>query len=202
MSVVLPAPDGPETMNSVPSAWKLLDILHLLADPFDLGFQFYNEGSERRRTRLRSHGVDLAQHLLRKKVELLAGRLAAADRLLDFLDMMGEARQLLGDVGLFDHDDRFLRDPIGADLDARARGNLLYALLVTGDHFLPNLVAMAVELFLQLSNGFESAEDVSLERFPFLPAHLEQFREGLTYDPRQPVAFLIGHLGLDCLYLQ
>src|SRR5438552_13298738 len=29
MSVVLPAPDGPEMMNRVPSEWKLLDILHL-----------------------------------------------------------------------------------------------------------------------------------------------------------------------------
>src|SRR5437868_12160803 len=115
MSVVLPAPDGPETMNRVPSAWKLLDILYLFADPFDLGFQFYNEGSERRRTRLRAHGVDLAQHLLRKKVELLPGCLTAANGLLDFLDMMRESRQLFGDVGLLDHDDRFLRDPIRAD---------------------------------------------------------------------------------------
>src|SRR5581483_10459541 len=94
MSVVLPAPDGPDTMNRVPSGWKLLDILHLgcachpepgersvcngrceevdyraphphrflvtlamklldilhlLADPLDLGFQFYNEGPEHRR---------------------------------------------------------------------------------------------------------------------------------------------------------
>src|SRR5216683_241725 len=28
MSVVLPAPEGPDTMNKVPSAWKLLDICH------------------------------------------------------------------------------------------------------------------------------------------------------------------------------
>src|SRR5713101_9573939 len=104
MRVVLPAPEGPETINKVPSAWKLLDILHLLADPFDLGFQFYNEGSQRRRARLRSHGVDLAQHFLRQKIELLAGRLAAFDSLLDFVGVMRHSRQLLADVPLFDHD--------------------------------------------------------------------------------------------------
>ena len=49
MSVVLPAPDGPETMNSVPSEWKLLDILDLLADTLDLGLQFYDERSDDRR---------------------------------------------------------------------------------------------------------------------------------------------------------
>src|SRR5207248_6843555 len=88
MSVVFPAPDGPETMNSVPSGWKLLDILNLLADALDFGLQFYDERPNRRRTRLRAHGVDLAQHLLREEVELLAGGLARADGVLHLIDMM------------------------------------------------------------------------------------------------------------------
>src|SRR5438874_934056 len=71
MSVVFPAPEGPETMNKVPSGWKLLDILNLLPDALDLGFQFYNEGSEHRRARFGAHRVDFAQHLLREKVEFL-----------------------------------------------------------------------------------------------------------------------------------
>ena len=66
----------------------------------------------RRRARLRAHRVDLAQHLLREKVELLAGRLSAADRLLHLLDVMREPRQLLGDVALLDHDHDFLRDAL------------------------------------------------------------------------------------------
>src|ERR1044071_10374283 len=103
MSVVFPAPDGPETMNNVPSGWKLLDILDLLADALDFGFQFYDEGSDRRGARLRAHGVDLAQHLLREKVELLAGRLAAVDGLLHLIRRMRQARQLFGDVAAPDH---------------------------------------------------------------------------------------------------
>src|SRR5438105_12661386 len=94
MSVVFPAPEGPETMKRVPSGWKLLDILHLFADPLDLGLQFYNDGSERRRAGLRAHRVDLAQHFLREKVELLARRLLLIDGLLDLLDMVRETGNL------------------------------------------------------------------------------------------------------------
>src|SRR5688572_24109327 len=85
ISVVFPAPDGPDTMNKVPSGWKLLDILYLLAYPLDLGFQFYNDGPQRRGARLGAHGVHFAQHLLREEVELLAGRLLAPDSLLDLV---------------------------------------------------------------------------------------------------------------------
>src|SRR5205814_9284271 len=102
MSVVFPAPDGPETMNNVPSGWKLLDILDLLADALDFGLQFYDERSNGRGARLRAHGVDLAQHLLREEVELFAGRLAGFDGLLHLIDVMREPRQLLGDVAALD----------------------------------------------------------------------------------------------------
>src|SRR3954469_10155757 len=102
ISVVFPAPDGPETMNNVPSGWKLLDILDLLAYPLDLGFQFYNEGPQRRGARLRAHGVDLAQHLLREKIEFLARSFAAALGLLGLVNMMSQPRQLFGHVALLD----------------------------------------------------------------------------------------------------
>src|SRR3954451_17673453 len=100
MSVVFPAPDGPETINNVPSGWKLLDILDLLADPLDLGFQFYNEGAQRSRARLRAHRVHFAQHFLRQKIELLPRRFAAVDCFLRLFDVMCEPRQLFGHVAL------------------------------------------------------------------------------------------------------
>src|SRR5215203_4437600 len=101
ISVVFPAPDGPETMNNVPSGWKLLDILDLLADTLDLRLQFYDKGADGRRPRLGAHGVDLADHLLGQEVELLAGRFPGADGFLDLLDVVREALELLGDVPLF-----------------------------------------------------------------------------------------------------
>src|ERR1044071_10294630 len=104
ISVVFPAPEGPETMNSVPSGWKLLDILHLFADPLDLGFQFYNDGSQRRGARLRAHRVDLAHHLLREEVELLPRGVLLLQRLLDLLDLVRQPRDLLGDVAALDHE--------------------------------------------------------------------------------------------------
>ena len=51
-------------------------------------------------------------------------------RFLDLFYVMCEPRQFLCDVGLLDHDHRFLRDAILGDVDARCRSNLLYALLV------------------------------------------------------------------------
>src|SRR5436189_560536 len=142
ISVVFPAPEGPETMKRVPSGWKLLDILYLFADPLDLGFQFYNDGSQHRGARLRAHRVDLAQHLLREEVELLAGRLLAADGLLDLLDVMGQPRQLLGDVALLHHEHYFLGDAVLVDLDARGAGDLLHALLIGRQHLGADLLAM------------------------------------------------------------
>src|SRR3954471_20103562 len=97
MSVVLPAPEGPEMMNSFPSDRKLLAILPLFANPLDLGFQVYNNGSDVRGARLRAHRVDLARHLLAHEIELLAGRLIARDRLLHLLDVMRQSGELFGD---------------------------------------------------------------------------------------------------------
>src|ERR1043165_4235996 len=111
ISVVFPAPEGPETMKRVPSGWKLLDILYLLADPLGLGFQFYNDGSERRRARLRAHRVDLAQHLRRQEIELLPRRLFPLDRLRDLLDVVRQPRDLLGDIAALGHHPHFLRQP-------------------------------------------------------------------------------------------
>src|SRR5687768_14513548 len=90
INVVFPAPDGPETMNSVPSEWKLLDILYLLADPLHLRLQFYDKGADGRGARLRAHGVDLTDGLLRQEVELLSRRLLSRNGFLDLVEMMRE----------------------------------------------------------------------------------------------------------------
>src|SRR5205085_6303664 len=142
ISVVFPAPDGPDTMNNVPSGWKLLDILHLLAYPLDLRFQFYNGGSERRGARLRAHRIDLAQHLLRKKIELLAGGLLSFDCFRRLLDVMREPRQLLGDVTLLDHHHDFLRDAVVIHVDSCLRGDLLHALLIRLQQFVAHTFAL------------------------------------------------------------
>src|ERR671933_396494 len=92
ISVVLPAPDGPDTMNKVPSEWKLLDILNLFADALDFGLQFYNQRPDVGRTRLRAHRIDFTQHLLREEVEFLACRIASVDRFLHLLHVMRQPR--------------------------------------------------------------------------------------------------------------
>src|SRR5437660_9388667 len=141
-SVVFPAPDGPETMNNVPSGWKLLDILDLLADPLDLGFQFYNEGPQRRGARLRAHRVHFAQHFLRQKIELLAGRFTAAHGFFRLLDMVSETRQLLSHVALLDHNHHFLSDTVLIDVDAGHFRDRLHALLIRRQQFVADSIAM------------------------------------------------------------
>src|SRR4051812_6455276 len=73
--VVLPVPDGAETTNSVPAGTgALLDILHLLLDPFELGLRGDDHLGGARALRLRPYGIDFAVHLLYEEVELATAR--------------------------------------------------------------------------------------------------------------------------------
>src|SRR3954452_15569722 len=202
MSVVFPAPDGPETMNNVPSGWKLLDILDLLADPLDLGFQFYNEGAQRRGARLRAHRVYFTQHFLRQKIELLARRFSTADRLLRLIYMVSEPRQLLGDVALLDHDHHFLRDAILVHVDACDLRDLLHALLIRGEQFVADLVAMRGQALLQFADRLEARDHVRAQRLPFAHAHRTHLAEGIADDDGQGLALFFRDLGLDRFDLQ
>src|SRR5688572_14854239 len=86
-SVVLPVPDGADTMKSRPQLWALpaacsrgddtasLDILHLFAHPLELRFRLDDQLGHVEPVRLRTDGVDLAVHFLEKKIELAPARL-------------------------------------------------------------------------------------------------------------------------------
>src|ERR1051325_4549101 len=202
ISVVFPAPEGPETMNSVPSGWKLLDILYLLADPLDLGFQFYNDGSERRGARLRAHGVDLAHHLLRQEIELLPPRVLRRQPLFDLFDVVREPRDLLGDVAALDHEHDLLRDPIFRHLHARLLGDVVDAAAEGIEQLGADLLAQFADAPLQLADRLQTRGDVGPERLPFPRAHAPQLRERLAHEQRQRLALLVGNLGVDGVDLE
>src|SRR5581483_9942180 len=203
MRVVFPAPDGPETMNNVPSGWKLLDILDLLADSLDLGFQVYNKGSDVRRPRLQSHGVDLADHLLGEEVELLARRFLAVDRLLRLLDVVREARELLGDVALLDHQHDFLREAVFADGDiAGGRGNIGDARAIRREQLIAHELAPRGELFLRGTHVLEACRDVVVQRLTLADAHRHELREGVADQRGDLFLLLVADLALDRLDLQ
>src|SRR5687768_3074659 len=83
-SVVLPVPDGAETMNSRPrrcaadGPWSagalaeagLLDILDLLAHLFEFGLGVDDQLRDAQAVGLRTDGVDFAVHLLQEEIEL------------------------------------------------------------------------------------------------------------------------------------
>src|SRR6266481_662627 len=66
--VVLPAPDGAETMKSRPRL--LLDILHLLAHLLELGLGGDDQLGDAEAVGLRADGIDLPIHFLQQEVEL------------------------------------------------------------------------------------------------------------------------------------
>src|ERR1051326_6123391 len=202
ISVVFPAPEGPETMKRVPSGWKLLDILYLLADPLDLGFQFYNDGSQRRGARLRAHRVDLAQHLLREEVELLAGRLFLIDHLGDLLDVVRQPRDLLGDVAALDHHHHFLGDALLGNFDAGLLRDLVHAVAERGQELAADVVAQRRHLRLQLADRLQTRGDVGAQRLALTRAHGAELRARLAHEGRQRVALLVGDLEIDGVDLE
>src|SRR5262245_45298405 len=81
--VVLPVPDGAETMNSSPPppcTWlggRLFDILDLLAHPLELRLGVDDEFRNAQAVGLGADGVDLPVHLLQQKIQLASARFVA-----------------------------------------------------------------------------------------------------------------------------
>src|SRR5688572_31313313 len=74
-NVVLPVPDGAETMNSRPRA--LLDILDLLTHLLELGFRVDDQFRDVEAIGLRAKCVHFTVHLLDQEIQLAPARLLA-----------------------------------------------------------------------------------------------------------------------------
>src|SRR5205809_4975429 len=107
-SVVLPVPDGADTMNRRPrrlpstgalAAGALLNVLHLLAHLFELRLGRNDQFRDPEAVSLRADRVDLAIHLLQQEVELAAAGLVAVAQRVPVCDVCPEARDLFADVG-------------------------------------------------------------------------------------------------------
>src|SRR6185503_16225170 len=80
-SVVFPAPDGAETMNSSPRrAAPLLDILDLLAHLLELRLRGDDQLGYAKAVGLGTHRIHFAVHLLEQEVELASARLSRVDQ--------------------------------------------------------------------------------------------------------------------------
>src|SRR5947199_10527001 len=91
-SVVLPAPDGAETMKSRPR--PLLGILDLLAHLLELRLRRDHELGHAQAVGFRAHRVDLAIPLLKEEVELAAARLRTVDERAPVRHVAAEAPDL------------------------------------------------------------------------------------------------------------
>src|SRR5947207_12880814 len=91
-SVVLPAPEGADTMNSRPR--PLLGILDLLAHLLELRFGGDDELGNAQAVSFRAHRVDLAVHLLEQEIELPTARFGAVGQRDPMGDVPAEALHL------------------------------------------------------------------------------------------------------------
>src|SRR4051812_48763314 len=109
-TVVLPVPEGADTTTSSPRRSGSFDILHLLADPFELGFRVDHPLGSLGALDLGSDGVDLPIHLLHEKIELAAARLRPFSQAPPVFEMAAQPDDLLIDVRTRDEPDDFLAD--------------------------------------------------------------------------------------------
>src|SRR5579872_5712674 len=86
-SVVFPAPDGADTMNSSP----LLNVLDLFPHLLQLGLRGDDQLGHLEAVGLRAHRVDLAVHLLQQEIELAAARFGAVRQRLPVRHVAAEA---------------------------------------------------------------------------------------------------------------
>src|SRR5713101_9201556 len=104
-SVVLPAPDGAETMKRRPRDPLTdplpvsLDILHLLAQLLELGLRRDDELGYAEAIGFRPHRIHLAVHLLQQKVELPPARLGAVRQRDPVRHVTPKPRNLFADIG-------------------------------------------------------------------------------------------------------
>src|SRR5688572_24292307 len=99
--VVLPVPDGAETMNSRPrrAAPPLLDILDLLPHLLEFGLGVDDQLRDAEAVGLRADGVDLPVHLLEQEIELAPARLRALGERHPVRQMGAEPRYLFRAIG-------------------------------------------------------------------------------------------------------
>src|SRR5688572_25865833 len=102
-SVVLPVPDGAETMNSSPLALSavegLFDILNLLAHPLELRLGVDDEFRHAQAVGLGADRINLAVHLLQQKVQLAPARLVPVDERCPVRQVRPEPGHLFADIG-------------------------------------------------------------------------------------------------------
>src|SRR5688572_25300012 len=99
--VVLPVPDGAETMNSRPrraAAAPLLDILNLLPHLLEFGLGVDDQLRNAEAVGLRADGVDLPVHLLEQEIELPAAWLGTVGQRRPVREVAAESGDFLRDV--------------------------------------------------------------------------------------------------------
>src|SRR5687767_15954779 len=98
--VVLPVPDGAETMNSRPrrAAPPLLDILDLLPHLLEFGLGVDDQLRNAEAVGLRADGVDLPVHLLEQEIELPAAWLWPVGQRRPVREVAAESGDFLRDV--------------------------------------------------------------------------------------------------------
>src|SRR3546814_827946 len=112
--VVLPAPDGEDRTSMRPRrpTCLSLDILNLLAQLIDDGFQFEAYSRQADVCGLRAEGICFTVEFLCQEIEPAARRFASGKKLASLRHMGGQAVDLLAHIGLGRQQSGFLRQTL------------------------------------------------------------------------------------------
>src|SRR5437763_5730942 len=98
-SVVFPAPDGAERTNKIPvRVNRLLKVLNLLSNFFELGFAHYDALRNARVIRLCTKRVQFAKNFLSDELECTADRFVTAKMMGKLREMTLDAREFFRNV--------------------------------------------------------------------------------------------------------
>src|SRR4051812_37323586 len=107
--VVLPAPEGDDKTNISPRLFmRSFQVLHLLAELLDDGFELKPDIGEFDVVRLGAQGIRFAVEFLGQEIEPAADRAAVSHELPSLRDMGGEPVEFFANVGLAGEQDGFL----------------------------------------------------------------------------------------------
>jgi hypothetical protein len=100
---------------------RSFDILHLLAQFFQLRFHADDDLADGEKVRLVADRVRLAEHFLEQEVQRAADRFVLGELAEELVEMAAQARHFLGDVAAVGEENDLLEQPlvVGADLEAR-----------------------------------------------------------------------------------
>src|SRR5450432_1177593 len=125
VSVVLPAPDGDDTMSGSGPSFHILD---LLPDSFELGLHLHDQMGNRGILALCANCIRFSTDFLQQKIQATPDRSICFDQPLELIEVGVEAHELFGHVAAICQNHDFCLEATGVQLNPRLGKQALQAI--------------------------------------------------------------------------